>query len=83
MGLISFLLKVILIPIVLLLVVSFIVVLAVKMRRDRKKEDKELQQSFKPPPIQQWAPYTTVQQPAPVYAKTPGAVESGYVSMHT
>lgn len=83
MGLISFLLKVVLIPIVLLLVVGFIVVLAIKMRRDRKKEDKELQQSFKPPPLQPWAPYTTLQQPAPVYAKRPGEVESGYVSVHT
>lgn len=83
MGLIGFLLKVILIPIVLLLIVSIVVVFATKMRRDRKKQDKELQQSFQPPPIQQWAPYTTVQQPAPVYAKTPGAMENGYYNVHT
>ena len=77
MGLLKLLLKAILIPIVLLIVVSAVVVFAIKMRRERKKKDKELQGSFQPPPIQQWVPYTPVQQPAPVYAKTPGAMEQG------
>lgn len=77
MGLIKLLLKAIIIPIVLIIVICVVVVVAIKMRRDRKKKDKELENSFQPPPIQQWVPYTPVQQPAPVYAKTPGAMEQG------
>ncbi|KAJ5874112.1 uncharacterized protein N7529_002542 [Penicillium soppii] len=77
MGLIKLLLKAILIPIVLVIVLSVVVVLAIKMRRDRKRKEKELEDSFQAPPIQQWMPYTPVQQPAPVYAKTPGAMEQG------
>ena len=82
MGLIKLLLKAILIPIVLLIVISVVVVFAIKMRRDRKKKDRELEQSFQPPPIQQWVPYTPVQQPAPVYAKTPGTMEQGIANGH-
>jgi len=82
MGLIKLLLKAIIIPIVLIIVICVVVVVAIKMRRDRKKKDKELENSFQPPPIQQWVPYTPVQQPAPVYAKTPGAIEQGVGNGH-
>ncbi|KAJ5782643.1 hypothetical protein N7457_004417 [Penicillium paradoxum] len=77
MGLLKLLLKAILIPIVILIVIIVVTVLLIKMRRDRKKKDKELDKPFQPPPIQQWVPYTPVQQPAPVYAKNPGAMEQG------
>lgn len=77
MGLLKLLLKVILIPIVVLTVIAVVIVLLIKMRRDRKKKDRELEKSFQPPPIQQWVPYTPVQQPAPAYVKTPGAMEQG------
>jgi heme/copper-type cytochrome/quinol oxidase subunit 2 len=82
MGLIKLLLKAIIIPIVLLIVVAVVAVFAIKMRRERKQKDKELEQSFQPPPIQQWVPYTPVQQPAPVYAKSPGAMEQGIGNGH-
>ncbi|KAJ5616967.1 hypothetical protein N7537_002081 [Penicillium hordei] len=77
MGLVKLLLKVILIPIVILVVIAVVVVLLIKMRRDRKKNERELENTFQPPPIQQWVPYTPVQQPAPVYGKTAGAMEQG------
>jgi type VI protein secretion system component VasK len=77
MGLLKLLLKAILIPIVVLVVITVVIVLLIKMRRDRKKKEKELEGSFQPPPIQQWVPYTPVQQPAPAYAKTPGTMEQG------
>lgn len=83
MGLLKLLLKAIIIPIVILIVISVVVVFAIKMRRDRKKKEKELENSFQPPPIQQWVPYTPVQQPAPVYAKTSGAMEQGIGNGHT
>ncbi|KAJ5295495.1 hypothetical protein N7508_010316 [Penicillium antarcticum] len=77
MGLIKLLLKAIIIPIVLLIVVTVVVVFWIKMRREKKQKEKEIETGFQPPPIQQWVPYTPVQQPAPVYAKTPGATEHG------
>lgn len=77
MGLVKLLLKAIIIPIVFLIVVSVVVAFAIRMRRQRKQKDKELEQSFQPPPIQQWVPYTPVQQPAPAYVKTPGEMEQG------
>jgi heme/copper-type cytochrome/quinol oxidase subunit 2 len=77
MGLIKLLLKAILIPVVVLVVIIVAVILLIKMRRDRKKKEKELEKSFQPPPIQQWVPYTPVQQPAPAYIKTPGEMEQG------
>lgn len=77
MGLVKLLLKVILIPIVVLVVIAVAIVLLIKMRRDRKKKERELENSFQPPPVQQWVPYTPVQQPAPAYVKTPGAMEQG------
>ncbi|KAJ5952613.1 uncharacterized protein N7479_011026 [Penicillium vulpinum] len=77
MGLVKLLLKAILIPIVVLLVIAVAIFLLIKMRSDRKKKEKELENSFQPPPIQQWVPYTPVQQPAPAYVKTPGAMEQG------
>ncbi|KAJ5497163.1 hypothetical protein N7463_009150 [Penicillium fimorum] len=76
MGLVRLLLKAILIPIVVLVIIV-VLVLLVKMRKDRKKKEKELGQSFQPPPIQQWVSYTPVQQPVPVYVKTPGEMEQG------
>jgi heme/copper-type cytochrome/quinol oxidase subunit 2 len=75
MGLIKLLLKAIIIPIVLLLVITVAVVFYIKIRREKKREQQEVEAGFQPPPIQQWVPYTPVQQPAPVYAKTPGATE--------
>ncbi|KAJ5498985.1 hypothetical protein LT330_010152 [Penicillium expansum] len=77
MGLIKLLLKVIIIPIVILVVIAVVIVLLIKMRRDRKKKETDLDNSFQPPPIQQWVPYTPVQQPAPAYVKTPGVMEQG------
>lgn len=77
MGLLKLLLKAILIPIIALIVITVVIVLLVKMRRDRKNKEKELEGSFQPPPVQQWVPYNPVQQPAPAYAKTPGAMEQG------
>lgn len=77
MGLVKLLLKAILIPIIVLAVIVVVIFLLIKMRRDRKKKERELENSFQPPPVQQWVPYTPVQQPAPAYAKTPGAMEQG------
>ncbi|KXG47765.1 uncharacterized protein PGRI_016350 [Penicillium griseofulvum] len=77
MGLVKLLLKAILIPIIVLIVIAVVIFLLVKMRLDRKKKEKELDKSFQPPPIQQWVPYTPVQQPAPAYVKTPGEMEQG------
>ncbi|KAJ5770414.1 uncharacterized protein N7511_002465 [Penicillium nucicola] len=77
MGLIKLLLKVIIIPIVLLLVVTVAVVFYIKIRREKKQKQQEVEAGFHPPPIQQWVPYTPVQQPAPVYAKSPEATEYG------
>ncbi|OQD72063.1 hypothetical protein PENPOL_c001G04595 [Penicillium polonicum] len=54
MGLVKLLLKVILIPIVVLVVIAVAIVLLIKMRRDRKKKERELENSFQPPPVQQW-----------------------------
>lgn len=77
MGLLKLLLKAILIPIVIVIGIIVVIVLLIKMRHDRKKKEKALEKSFQPPPIQQWVPYNPVQQPAPVYTKTPGAMEQG------
>ncbi|KAJ5812801.1 hypothetical protein N7447_009824 [Penicillium robsamsonii] len=77
MGLVRLLLKAILIPIVVLVVIIIVSVLLVKMHKDRNKKEKEVEKSFHPPPIQQWVPYTPVQQPAPAYVKTPGEMEQG------
>lgn len=77
MGLLKLLLKAILIPVVLLVVIIVATIIIVKIHRDRKKKERDLEKSFQPPPIQQWVPYTPVQQPAPVYAKNPGAMEQG------
>ncbi|KAJ5458088.1 hypothetical protein N7475_009476 [Penicillium sp. IBT 31633x] len=78
MGLLKLLLKAILIPIVVVIVFTVVIVLLIKMRHDRKKKEKELENSFQPPPVQQWVPYTPVQQPAPVYTKTPGEMEQEF-----
>ncbi|KAF9253334.1 hypothetical protein DTO013E5_278 [Penicillium roqueforti] len=67
MGLLKLLLKAILIPIVIIIVIVVVIILLIKMRRDRKKKERELEKSFQPPPVQQWVPYTPVQQPAPAY----------------
>ncbi|CDM31085.1 African swine fever virus j13L [Penicillium roqueforti FM164] len=77
MGLLKLLLKAILIPIVIIIVIVVVIILLIKMRRDRKKKERELEKSFQPPPVQQWVPYTPVQQPAPAYVKTPGVMEQG------
>lgn len=79
MGLVKLLLKAIIIPIVLFIVVTVVIVIYIKMRREKKQKQQEVEAGFQPPPIQQWVPYTPVQQPAPVYAKTPGMTEHGIV----
>ncbi|KAJ5663476.1 hypothetical protein N7507_004207 [Penicillium longicatenatum] len=93
MGLLKILLKVILIPIVVIVVIVVVVGILIKIRRDRKKEEKQVQQrGFRPPPIMQWTyPEQVypdqVQKPAPVaypvaapsYVATPSQMEAGYV----
>lgn len=83
MGLLKILLKAIIIPIVLIIVLGVIVVFAIKMRREKKKKEKEIQQnSFQPPPIQQWAhPMSPgIQKPPPAATypvNTPSQMEQG------
>ncbi|KAJ5990535.1 hypothetical protein N7499_011082 [Penicillium canescens] len=79
MGLVKLLLKAIIIPIVLFIVVTVVIVFYVKMRREKKQKQQEVEAGFQPLPIQQWVPYTPIQQPAPIYAKTPGMTEHGIV----
>lgn len=80
MGLVKFLLKVILIPIVLVLVAAVVIILLVKMRREKKEKQRELQNNaFQPPPIQQWSYPEPIQKPeAVMYPKgTLGQIEQG------
>ncbi|KAJ5903319.1 hypothetical protein N7504_005702 [Penicillium tannophilum] len=92
MGLLKVLLKVILIPIVVVVVIVVVIGILIKMRRDRKKEEKQIKQrGFHPAPITQWtypdqAYPDQVQKPAPVvysvaapsYVATPSQLEAGY-----
>ncbi|KAJ5552477.1 hypothetical protein N7494_001855 [Penicillium frequentans] len=92
MGLLKILLKVILIPIVVVVVIVVVIGILIKMRRDRKKEEKQIKQrGFHPQPITQWAYPEQVypdqfQKPAPVaypvaapsYVATPSQMEAGY-----
>lgn len=83
MGLLKILLKAIIIPIVLLIVLTVIVVFVIKMHREKKQKEKEIQQnSFQPPPIQQWTyPMSPgIQKPAAVASygvNTPSQMEQG------
>lgn len=90
MGLLKILLKVILIPIVVVVVIVVVIGILIKMRRDRKKEEKQIKQrGFQPPSLAQWT-YPEhpdqVQKPAPVaysvaapsYVATPSQMEAGY-----
>ncbi|KAI9924932.1 hypothetical protein AWENTII_006562 [Aspergillus wentii] len=55
MGLVKVLLKAILIPIVFVIVVAAVAFFLFKRHRDRKKEDRDIEnRGFQPPPIQQW-----------------------------
>ncbi|KAJ6110139.1 hypothetical protein N7486_002374 [Penicillium sp. IBT 16267x] len=92
MGLMKILLKAILIPIVIIVVIIVVIGILIKTRRDRKKEEKQVQQrGFHPPPITQWnypeqVYPDPVQKPAPVaypvaatsYLATPSQMEAGY-----
>ncbi|KAJ5628740.1 hypothetical protein N7490_010968 [Penicillium lividum] len=78
MGILKLLLKVILIPIVIVAVIIIVIAVLIKIRRDRKKEEKQIhQRGFQPPPLTEWiypdrGNPNQVQKPAPVaYPITP------------
>jgi len=84
MGLLGILLKAIIIPIVTLIVIGVVIAVVIKMRREKKQKEKELQQnSFQPPPIQQWAyPMSPGIQKPPAVASyatnNPSQMEQGF-----
>lgn len=84
MGLLRILLKAIIIPIVAIIVIGVVIAVVIKMRREKKQKAKELQQnSFQPPPLQQWAyPMSPgIQKPPEVasYAtNSPSQMEQGF-----
>ncbi|KAJ5751967.1 hypothetical protein N7520_008884 [Penicillium odoratum] len=78
MGIVKLLLKVILIPIVIFAVIIIIISVLIRIRRDRKKEEKQInQRGFQLPPLTEWTypdqgDPVQVQKPAPLaYPITP------------
>ncbi|KAJ5669003.1 hypothetical protein N7462_010073 [Penicillium macrosclerotiorum] len=83
MGVVGFLLKVILVPIALFIGATIVIIILIKMHREKKAKKRELENnSFRPPPLQQWAMNSPIVQkpPAAFYStNTPSQMEQGVV----
>lgn len=54
MGLVKGLIKIVLIPLVALVVIALIIVALIYVSRAKREKDLEAENSFQPPPIQNW-----------------------------